>query len=47
MCIRDSFKTIKAVRGASLEQLQEVVPKNTAQAVYQYFSQEREKTGER
>ena len=41
------FKTIKAVRGASLEQLQEVVPKNTAQAVYQYFSQEREKTGER
>ena len=27
------FKTVKAIKGASLEQLQEVVPKNTAQAV--------------
>ena len=31
------FKTIKAIKGASLEQLGEVVPKNTAQAVYDYF----------
>ena len=31
------FKTLKAVKGASLEQLQEVLPKNTAQAVYDYF----------
>ena len=31
------FKTIKAIKGASLEQLQEVVPRNTAQAVYDYF----------
>ena len=31
------FKTIKAIKVASLEQLAEVVPKNTAQAVYDYF----------
>ena len=31
------FKTVKAIKAASLEQLQEVVPKNTAQAVYDYF----------
>ena len=31
------FKTVKAIKGASLEQLQEVVPRNTAQAVYDYF----------
>jgi len=34
------FKSVKAVKAASLEQLQEVVPKNTAQAVYRYFHQE-------
>ena len=34
------FKSVKAIKGASLEQLQEVVPRNTAQAVYQYFHQE-------
>ena len=34
------FKTIKAVKGASLEQLAEVVPKNTAKAVYEYFRTE-------
>ena len=34
------FKTIKAIKGASLEQLEAVVPKNTAQAVYAYFRQE-------
>ncbi len=31
------FKTIKAIKGASLEQLAEVVPQNTAKAVYEYF----------
>ena len=31
------FKTVKAIKAASLEQLQEAVPKNTAQAVYDYF----------
>ena len=31
------FKTIKAIKTASLERLQEAVPKNTAQAVYDYF----------
>ncbi len=34
------FKTVKAIKGASLEQLQEVVPKNTAQAVFDYFHKE-------
>ena len=34
------FKTIKAIRNASLEQLEKVVPKNTAKAVYEYFRQE-------
>ena len=31
------FKSVKAIKAASLEQLQEVVPKNTAQAVYSHF----------
>ena len=31
------FKSIKAIKEASLEQLQEAVPKNTAQAVYDHF----------
>ena len=34
------FKTVKAIKAASLEQLSEVVPKNTAQAVYDYFHRE-------
>ena len=34
------FKSVKAVREASLEQLQQVVPQNTAQAVYSHFHQE-------
>ena len=34
------FKSVKAIKAASLEQLQEVVPKNTAQAVYDFFRQE-------
>ena len=31
------FKTIKAIKAASVEQLREIVPKNTAQAVYDHF----------
>ena len=31
------FKSVKAVREAPLEELEQVVPKNTAQAVYHYF----------
>ena len=34
------FKTIKAIRTAGVEQLMEVVPKNTAQAVYNYYHSE-------
>ena len=37
------FKTIKAIRAASLEQLRLVVPKNTAQAVYDFFHTGEEK----
>lgn len=33
------FKTIKAIREADIKQLSEVVPKNTARAVYEYFHQ--------
>ena len=32
-----AFKSIKAVKAASLEELTAVVPKNTAQAVYSHF----------
>ncbi|MEM5780201.1 MAG: helix-hairpin-helix domain-containing protein, partial [Lawsonibacter sp.] len=31
------FKSVKAIRSASLEELGAAVPQNTAQAVYQYF----------
>ena len=31
------FKSVKAVREASLEELEKAVPRNTAQAVFQYF----------
>ena len=34
------FKSIKAIKAASLEQLQEAVPKNTAQAVFHYFQKQ-------
>ena len=33
------FKSIKAIRSASVEQLREAVPKNTAQAIYDHFHQ--------
>ena len=36
------FKSIKAIRAASVEQLAEVVPRNAAQAVYQYFNTKEE-----
>lgn len=42
-----TFKSVKAIREASLEQLRLVVPRNTAQAVYDYFHNgESEKTCE-
>ena len=31
------FKSVRAIRGAPLQELEQVVPKNTAQAVFQYF----------
>jgi len=34
------FKSVKAISAAPLEDLEKVVPKNTAQAVYQYFRKE-------
>ena len=37
-----AFKSIKAIRSASLDQLNLVVPRNTAQAVYAYFHAEEE-----
>lgn len=38
------FGTIRAIKAASLEELQKAVPKNTAQAVYEHYH--REKKGE-
>ena len=35
------FKSVKAIREAPLEELEQVVPKNTAQAVFQYFREVR------
>ncbi len=34
------FKSIKAIRGATVEELSQVVPKNTAQAVHDYLNKE-------
>ena len=36
------FKTVKAIRAASLEELERAVPKNTARAVYGYFHEREE-----
>ena len=36
------FKTVRAIREASLEQLRAAVPQNTAQAVYDYFHKDAE-----
>ena len=41
-----AFKSIRAIREASLEQLNLVVPKNTARAVYEYFHTEEKKACE-
>ena len=38
-----SFKSVKAIREASIRQLELVVPRSTAQAIYDYFHQEDEK----
>ncbi len=35
-----AFKSVKAIREAGMEQLQQVVPVNTARAIYDYFHQE-------
>jgi excinuclease ABC subunit C len=40
----DAFKNIKAIQGASVEQLSTVVPKSTAQAVYDHFHSGEEDT---
>ena len=37
------FKTLKAIRAASLEQLCEAVPRNTAEAVWRHYHEEDEK----
>ena len=37
-----AFKSVKAVKDAPLEELEKIVPKNTAQAVYQYFRRQEE-----
>jgi len=36
------FKTVKRIRAATMDELQAVVPKNTAQAILDYFSKEDE-----
>ena len=36
------YKSVKAIRAAELADLQQVVPKNTAQAVYEYFLNEKQ-----
>ena len=38
-----SFKSVKAIREAGLSQLELVVPRNTARAVYDYFHEEEKK----
>ena len=40
------FKTIKAIKTASLDELSAVVPKNTAKAVFKYFHNEEKDTDE-
>ena len=36
------FKSVKNIKAASLAELEEAVPKNTARAVYKYFNQKTE-----
>ena len=42
-----SFKSVKAIREASIEALSRVVPRDAAQAVYDYFHKEEEKNNDR
>ena len=42
-----AFKSMKAIREASVEALSRVVPRDTAQAVYDYFYKEEEKNNDR
>ena len=38
------FKTLKAIKAASMDELSAVVPKNTAKAVFDYYHKNEEKT---
>ena len=38
-----SFKTIKAIKNAGLDELSAVVPKNTAKTVFEYYHKDEEK----
>lgn len=40
-----AFKSVKAVKAASLEELAAIVPRSTAQAVYTHFHQQNEQPG--
>ncbi|MBQ3480845.1 MAG: excinuclease ABC subunit UvrC [Oscillospiraceae bacterium] len=40
------FKSVRAIRGASIEELASVVPKNTAEAVWSYFRRDKEEQEE-
>ncbi len=37
------FKSVKNIKAASLAELEEAVPKNTARAVYQFFREKGER----
>ena len=37
------FKSVKRIRQAPLEELERVVPQNTARAIYDYFREEQDK----
>ena len=41
--LMEHFKTIKAIKAASIQELEKVIPKNAAASVYEYFHQEVEK----
>ena len=40
MILLKHFKSVKKIREASLTELEEVVPKKTAQAVYDFFKED-------
>ena len=39
-----AFGSVRAIRAASAEELSKAVPKNTAQAIYDYFHKTEEET---